>query len=348
MHQLPTPRRAARRYLVIAALSLVALLLPVMPARAIVGDTSPDGGAHPYVAGIWITIFCCPPEAAELPPTRVRANGILVAPNVLLTEANSFQNGTRVGVSFQDPIGDFVDDAGDTVHGGYIFQHPRVKFNGPVDKRNNLAVIILDEPDPEPGIDPGILGPVGALDASPPLLAVSVGPTELDDSGTDTAPSDFHRHNTAATVASLTSATVDLALAEHTFTCFGDTGGAVVADAGIVALISGWSGICGEGNTFVEGAAVGVRLDTAAARQFLCDVGSKRFAPKVKDPNTSSNNDFVPYEQVSDGLEGYCEPSASSARTSAQDNHGRPSADRQHAGKHRDGGHHRNGGKHRN
>src|SRR5262249_54002775 len=136
--------RAQWRHLLMVLMTLVALLLPAIPARAMVGPTvSTPTDLHPnplypYVAAVWLPSNQNLTDSGK--PYRTRATGFLVAPNVLLTEGNSYQNGQKVLVSFQSPVTDFTDEQADTVYSGYIYEHPKAKFNGPFERQKDMAV----------------------------------------------------------------------------------------------------------------------------------------------------------------------------------------------------------------
>jgi hypothetical protein len=178
-------RRPLRRSLfVVVALVLIAgLLLPALPVHAIHGSDPIPDGKYPYVGGIWIRFNCCvmkeeagepvetyfampnppgypffdedgdgdvDPEFLEGP--KVRANGVLIAPNVVLTQGAHFGNGRRVGVSFKEQIGDIdpeddaeFDEGADGVYAGSVYHMPGIDRESEGFIPNDLAVIVLDE-----------------------------------------------------------------------------------------------------------------------------------------------------------------------------------------------------------
>jgi hypothetical protein len=125
-----------RQHVAVAFIAFVALLLPAIPAKAIWGSSPIDRpGKYPYVGAAWLRTNCCydnppgedpgsynfvmpnPPlypfydadgdgdaDPEELEGPKVRVNGILIAPNVVLTQGGYFRNGRRLAVSFREQI----------------------------------------------------------------------------------------------------------------------------------------------------------------------------------------------------------------------------------------------------
>jgi hypothetical protein len=156
------PARASqwRRHVLVALIALAALLLPGMPAQAIVGSTTEGAGGYAYVGAAWLLVNCCddnglpfeqpippcvPPEPWNPPDpetnpllsgeNRVRSTAILIAPNVALTEGAAYRNGRLVAVSFERSIADFghsVDANCAKISGTETYYHPSANPDGTV------------------------------------------------------------------------------------------------------------------------------------------------------------------------------------------------------------------------
>jgi hypothetical protein len=382
----------------VALILIAGLLLPAIPAQAIVGSTTDNAEEYPWVGAAWLLLNgCCeegwpggvfpnpiPPDL-ELGENRVRATGILIAPNVFLTQAGSFRNGRRVAVSIEKSINVWRDGSdyldlfpgpnppwhpitsdtvpNDTVYEGYVFHYPGT---------GDIAAIILDEEVDGPLATlaaPGTLDTLNALKKSlgkAGLTAVSYGPPSHDPETWD-----FQRRTSEWRLNTLKASTVHLQGPGY-FVCDGDQGAPIHDDErGVAALLVFSSSFC-SGNSV----ATGYRLDTQEVQDFLCSLSDGSL--DLNDDDGSGNPDGIPdltqvvnpnYPLLGDSgnltynisddsravlADRYC-PSASravpvdnSVKQSADDGP-QQNADRQgkHKAKTKKGINHRNRGKHR-
>jgi hypothetical protein len=132
-----------RTRLLVGIIALMALLLPALPAKAIWNSSEiKPSGKYPSVGAAWSRTNCCleigeaddehnypvdpgdynfampnPPlypffdadfdgdsDQEFLEGPKVRVNGILIAPNVMLTQGDYFRNGRHLGVSFREQL----------------------------------------------------------------------------------------------------------------------------------------------------------------------------------------------------------------------------------------------------
>jgi hypothetical protein len=333
MHLSNRPRSLTWPRFVIALVLIAGLLLPAIPVHAIHGSDPIPGGKYPYVGGIWIRFNCCvmhdeagapvetyfampnppgypffdedgdgdvDPEFLEGP--KVRANGVLLAPNVVLTQGAHFGNGRRVGVSFKEQIGDIdpeddaeFDDGADGVYAGSVYHMPGIDRESEGFIPNDLAVIVLDENVAEHDYG-GVLATLpalGALDAQEgtELTAISYGPQidapllEEDAPTKDellaaNAAWDFTRRQSPWTVTAVDEVRLRLEAPGPSWYCDADQGAPFIDDrtGTVAALMTFWPEYCH------ETIAYGYRLDTQEVRDFLCAVSQGQFS-EVKDTN---------------------------------------------------------------
>jgi hypothetical protein len=381
--------------LLIALILIAGLLMPAIPAQAIVGSTTDGADDYPYVAGIWLRWNCCldpdqngkgdhfqmpnPPDYPEffrdydgdeendidLGGPRVRATGILIARNVVLTSGTHFRNGRQVGVSFTNPISQGLADDADPadfavgapgVYEGYVYRFPGLDANADAPRHNDLAVVILNSPvdDDIPTADLSLPGALDALKRSKDkaeLDTVSYGPDGFDEEAWDfeRRVSSWHLTSLHASIAKFQGA--------NQYACDGDQGAPFHDREGnVAALLTFWAGFC---DKWVI--AYGNRLDTQEVRDFLCALGDIENNPLnlVKDPNHPIENGketkFVRYATPDSSLQSYCvevsgdrvTASAADGGNQAADDGAARNADRKHKSKHKKGGKHRGKGKHR-
>jgi hypothetical protein len=374
---------------------LVGLLLPAIPARAIYGSDPIPGGKYPYVGGVWLRWNCClndqnfempnppnypffddDPDAVPNPNPgflegpKVRANGILIASNVVLTNGAHFRNGRRVGVSFKKQLGDIdpnndaeFDVGADGVYEGYVYHMPGLNRDKRGNVVNDLAVVILDD-DVDPDDHGGVFAPLPALGGlnklkGTRLTAISYGPQNEApyDPADEDKPTveeilapfvewDFTRRRSAWDVGSVEKARLRLLAPEPSYYCDADQGAPFVDDkTGIVtSLMTFWPQYCN------DAVAYGYRLDTRDVRDFLCAVGNDDLLD-IEDPNNNVGpspgfDDLVPYATPDGGLQSFCDDVSAQRATAAADD-GDQSADRQQNGngKHKKGKQHGSKGK---
>jgi hypothetical protein len=298
----------------------VGVLLPTFPAAAIVGSTTDNAHAYPYVGAAWLLINCCDeheePYLNPIPPllsqeegdNRIRTTGILIAPNVFLTEGAQYRNGRRVAISFKNPIAppaplapgvpsDFTDPG--TVYEGSAYHLPgldRETDERPIPR--DLAIIILDKSVPWFNVDESPrLAPIGALEkvrqsTHPKLIAVSYGP-DTDDPATW----DVQRRTSQWELTSLSDAFATFEAPDR-FVCDGDQGAPIYDESGqVTALLTIGIRFCEE-----PGLADGYRLDTVEVRDFLCDVASGSLATVEvdNDPDPDRGPAAVNYAAIVD------------------------------------------------
>jgi hypothetical protein len=354
--------------MLLALVLILGLLLPALPARAIVDSHAlDDPGDYPYVGAAWLVLNCCDDEGnpfvnsipPDLPPgdNRVRTTGVLVAPNVFLTGGTQYRNGRRVAVTFENPIqtADFTDfyDPGSNPDGiafaGFVFHMPGLdRGDDSTFAAFDLAVIVLDHPVPDAlGVPIAPIAAEGALDAGGKkanrLRAVSYGPHNHKPHTWD-----FQRRTSRWEVTKRKATSLKLKgnSSDH-FVCDGDQGTPLHTRSGDVAALFFI------GPTFCdkEKVADAIRLDTAQARAFLCQVGREEFVDANGDPIENPNFPLLGSEGALDYPE-VVEPEvltdefcAGSASAQSADDSEQQSADRNHKskGKHKDDGKRRHG-----
>jgi hypothetical protein len=354
MHPKQKRNHASWRQIITALAVLAGLLLPALPARAIVDSDVLDApGDYPYVGAAWLVLNCCDddgnPFESPIPPdlplgdNRVRTSGVLVAPNVFLTGGTQYRNGRRVAVTFENPIqtADFTDfyDPGTNPDGGafegYVFHMPGLdREDEDTFARFDLAVIVLDFPVPDAlGVPIAPIADLGALNPTKKsktkeLIAVSYGPDNHDPETWD-----FQRRTSEWETKNPQATSVRLKGEDHDyFVCDGDQGAPLHTRSGdVAALIYIGKSFCGK-----DQVADAIRLDTPQAREFLCQVGTDGFLDDAEIPNPNfpllGPDGPLDYPEIAEPevlTDEFCE---AAARSELADD-GEQTADRQQNGK---------------
>ncbi len=242
------------RRILVAAVLLLAALLPAAPAGAITNGTV-DGTGHPNVGGL-----VSPTQYSD--GTWLYCSGTLISPTVFLTAAHCGEEGERVGVTF-DP--DYV--AGDKVYYGTFHADPL--YPGPTSDGHDIAVVVLDRA--VKGIEPALLPAAGSLSnlsATQQFTSVGYGAYQV----TNSPGGHQYLYNDVRLVATGTlnaTNTTWLRISMNASTgnggtCYGDSGGPnFLGTTRIVAAITI------TGDAVCRSTNVDYRLDTATARAFL-------------------------------------------------------------------------------
>ncbi len=242
------------RRILVAAVLLLAVLLPAAPAGAITNGTV-DGTGHPSVGGL-----VSPTQYSD--GTWLYCSGTLISPTVFLTAAHCGEQGERVGVTF-DP--DYV--AGDKVYYGTFHADPL--YPGPTSDGHDIAVVVLDRA--VKGIQPALLPAADSLSnlsATQQFTSVGYGAYQV----TNSPGGHQYLYNDVRLVATGTlNATNQTwlrismnASTGNGGTCYGDSGGPnFLGTTRIVAAITI------TGDAVCRSTNVDYRLDTATARAFL-------------------------------------------------------------------------------
>lgn len=244
-----------RRPLLALVAALTGVVVLAAPAGAVIGG-SPDGDRHPYVGLV-----------TDL---RAACSGSLVAPRVFITAAHCFKaSGQTVRVSVRsNPRRD-----GRLVTGRW-YPHPQFCLGCGSFARNDLAVVVLDEPIvvkryaelPEPGT-------LAGLSSSPRVTLVGYGVSGWSDGSTMTPKGAGSRRTAVSRLQPAAfgspSGFVQVAARRGVASCYGDSGGPVLRDDTVLAVVSfGSDPLC-------RGAAYAFRLDVPAARGFLASFGAR-------------------------------------------------------------------------
>ena len=242
-----------RRRLLPAAVLLLALLLPAVPAWAITNGAA-DGGAHPNVGGLV--------SATQYSDgTWIYCSGTLISPTVFLTAAHCAE-GDRVQVTF-DP----AYQVGDKVYAGTFHADPA--YPGPTSDAHDVAVVVLDKA--VKGITPALLPTADSLSALPStqqFTSVGYGAYEVTNSpGGHEYLYDDVRMVATGTLNSTNNTWLRISMNPSTGnggTCYGDSGGPnFLGTTQVVA------GITITGDAVCRSTNVDYRLDTPSARAFL-------------------------------------------------------------------------------
>jgi secreted trypsin-like serine protease len=242
-----------RRRLLLAAVLLLAVLLPAYPASAIT-DGRADGGAHPNVGGL-----VSPTQYSD--GTWIYCSGTLISPTVFLTAAHCAE-GDRVAVTF-DP--DYV--AGDTVYYGTFAADPA--YPGPTSNAHDIAVVVLDKA--VKGITPALLpraDSLSGLSSTQQFTSVGYGAYEVTNSpGGHQYLYDDVRMVATGTLNAVNQTWLRISMNPSTGnggTCYGDSGGPNFLGTSQVVAATTITGdaVCRSTN-------VDYRLDTPSARAFL-------------------------------------------------------------------------------
>jgi len=240
------------------------LLFAIQPVFAITNG-QPDGTRHPYVGALSVDFasgrdWVC--------------SGTLIAPQVFLTAAHCVDwlaPGTTVYVSFEPEF----NAASNTFYRGHYHMAPIDKNGMPHDY--DLAVVELDKSVKR--IEPASLPEVGLFDhmgsqALHDQLFTAVGygsPGRIKDGGPLEFSYDGIRRNSIGSFNSLDTNWLHLSMNPATGdggTCYGDSGGPNFLGAGAseTKIIAG---LTVTGDMVCRATNVIIRLDTAAAHQFI-------------------------------------------------------------------------------
>jgi secreted trypsin-like serine protease len=243
-----------RRRLLLAAVLLLAMLLPAYPAAAITDGTA-DGGAHPAVGGLV--------SATQYSDgTWIYCSGTLISPTVFLTAAHCGEEGEQVLVTF-DPA--YV--AGDKVYSGTFHADPL--YPGPTSDAHDIAVVVLDKA--VKGITPARLpaaDSLSGLSSTQQFTSVGYGAYEVTNSpGGHEYLYDDVRMVATGTLNAVNKTWLRISMNPSTDnggTCYGDSGGPnFLGTTDIVAAITI------TGDAVCRSTNVDYRLDTPSARAFL-------------------------------------------------------------------------------
>jgi secreted trypsin-like serine protease len=244
------------RRLVLLLATVLAVLVPALPATAITGGV-PDGTAHPSVGGL-----VSPTQYSD--GTWLYCSGTLISSRVFLTAAHCGEDEERVGVTF-----DTAYQAGDPVHYGTFQADPLYghRQNDPHD----IAVVVLDSAvrDLTPSLLPEA-GSLSSLSAGQPITSVGYGAYEVTRGpGGHTYLYDDVRMRSTGSLHSVTPAWLRVSMNPATGdggTCYGDSGGPnFLDDTDVIAAITI------TGDAVCRATNVDYRLDTGSARSFLDD-----------------------------------------------------------------------------
>lgn len=242
------------RRLVLLIATLLAVLVPALPAAAITNGV-PDRTAHPNVGGL-----LSPTQYSD--GTWIYCSGTLISPTVFLTAAHCGEDGERVAVTF-DP----AYEAGDTVYFGTFEADPL--YTHAQNDPHDIAVVVLD--DPVEGITPALLPEAGSLSdltVGQTFTSVGYGAYEVTrgPGGHTYLYNDVRMRATGALYA-VNPAWLRISMNLSTGsggTCYGDSGGPnFLDDTDIVAAITI------TGDAICRATNVVYRLDTESARMFL-------------------------------------------------------------------------------
>jgi len=254
-----------QRTLIIVSAVLILTLGAAGLATAITfGD--PDGNRHPNVGAMVLqfsdgsrALFC---------------SGTLIAPQVFLTAAHCTAYLVAIGLPPHDIWVSFdshVTASSPLYRGTY---HHNPNFGGPRSDRNDVAVIVLDEP--AAGITPAQLPTAGLLDAMKAdgtlkhqrFTTVGYGALRDDKTGGPHSLTDTdERHYAVQSFLALEPAWIQLSMNPSTGsggTCYGDSGGPhFIGESSVVAAITV------TGDRYCRATDVAYRMDTESARSFL-------------------------------------------------------------------------------
>jgi secreted trypsin-like serine protease len=242
------------RRLVLLVATLLAVLVPALPAAAITNGV-PDGTAHPNVGGL-----VSPTQYSD--GTWIYCSGTLISPTVFLTAAHCGEDGERVAVTF-DP----AYEAGDTVYFGTFEADPL--YTHAQNDPHDIAVVVLD--DPVEGIIPALLPEADSLSdltVGQTFMSVGYGAYEVTRGpGGHTYLYDDVRMRATGALYAVNPAWLRISMNPATGsggTCYGDSGGPnFLDDTDIIAAITI------TGDAICRATNVVYRLDTESARTFL-------------------------------------------------------------------------------
>src|SRR3954471_15231251 len=242
-----------RRRLLLAAVLLLAVLLPAYPASAIT-DGVADGNGHPNVGGL-----VAPTQYSD--GTWLYCSGTLISPTVFLTAAHCAE-GNRVRVTF-DP----AYEAGDKAYSGTFYGDPL--YDQRQSDPHDIAVVVLDKA--VKGITSARLPKAGSLSKLPgtqQFTSVGYGAHEVtNEPGGHQYLYDDVRMTAAGTLNAINPAWLRISMNPATGnggTCYGDSGGPnFLGTTQVVAAITI------TGDAICRSTNVVYRLDTESARAFL-------------------------------------------------------------------------------
>jgi V8-like Glu-specific endopeptidase len=242
-----------RRIVLLAALAALTL---TARAEAIVYG-SPDGTAHPNVAGLVN-------DTQYSDGTWLYCTGTLISPTVVLTAAHCNDDGARVRVTFDPAYED-----GDRTYSGTFHSDPA--YPGPTSDAHDIAVIVLDRA--VKGITPAKLPKAGSLSRLPKnqtFTSVGYGAYEVTNGpGGHAYLYDDVRNVATGTLNSINANWLRISGNPATGnggTCYGDSGGPnFLGTTNVVA------GITITGDAICRSTNVVYRTDTESARAFLDD-----------------------------------------------------------------------------
>jgi V8-like Glu-specific endopeptidase len=249
----------------LAAMTVLAALVPAAPAAAIIGG-APDGTAHSYVGGI---------DAKPGPIST--ASGVLISPTVVVTAGHGTRRIEQAGLTQARVTFDPVASDSSAWYTGTVHTNPAYDPQS-ADDPGDLGVIVFDTP--VPGVTPASLPTLGQLDrlGAPGLNGASInvvaygisryltgqngGPQRPDFSSAGT------RRIARETFTSLTPAWLRLRMNDGAEICTGDSGSpSLLGDSNVVAGIT-------VGEVSLSGGKCvsqpwDTRLDTPSSRAFL-------------------------------------------------------------------------------
>lgn len=256
--------KTTRTSLIVAVVLILTLGVTGIAAAITFGE--PDGDQHPNV-GVLVLQFSDGSQA-------LFCSGTLIAPQVFLTAAHCTNYLNAIGLPPHDVWVSFdsvVDETATLYRGTY---HHNPNFGGPRSDRNDVAVVVLDEP--VAGITPAQLPTAGLLDEmkqagtlKPQLFTtVGYGTVRNDKTGGPRSLTDNNeRRHAVQGFLSLQPAWIQLSMNPATGdggTCYGDSGGPhFIGQTNVIAAITV------TGDRYCRATDVDYRMDTESARSYL-------------------------------------------------------------------------------
>lgn len=256
--------KTKRALIIVSVLLILALSMAGIATAITFGE--PDGNLHPNV-GVLVLQFSDGSRA-------LFCSGTLIAPQVFLTAAHCTNYLTIINLPPHDIWVSFdsvVDEAA-TLHRGTYHHNPN--FGGPRSDRNDVAVVVLDEP--MAGITPAQLPTAGLLDEMKRngtlkhqlFTTVGYGDVRDDKTGGPRSLTDNNERRYAVQgFLSLQPAWIQLSMNPSNGnggTCYGDSGGPhFIGDTNVIAAITV------TGDRYCRATDVDYRMDTESARSYL-------------------------------------------------------------------------------